>query len=820
MSKYVVLESNEHPNDWTDTESIKQYKYPLDYFQKYAVRAMNRDANVMACVATGSGKSTLADYAIALSFSRGKRVIFTSPIKALSNQKYKEFKDAYGVSSVGLLTGDIKFNPDAPCIIMTAEILRNLLYKHKSDTQHLGITSDLSLKDVDTVVMDEVHYINNKDRGAVWEETLIMLPPEIKLVLLSATIDHPERIAEWVGALKRRPIHLIANTRRIIPLTHYIYKSQFYADLADDTVRRNSLIPIMNNDGAWIGRGYDTWSREFNKMMDVDLANSDPTSDAYQKQASKTYTSKNRLNNLVAYLQLCNLCPAICFVFSRKNCETYAASIEECLVSGKEAAEIESIFHFYTHAYRERLETLPQYFTLLNLLKKGIAYHHSGLVPVLKEIIEIIFSRGFIRVLFATETFSVGLNMPTKTVVFLELTKPDDGKGKRLIYTDEYLQMAGRAGRRGIDDRGVVIYCPMNKPERETDVRAILTGNKSIFTSKMSFGFDFIFKSMHSKDYHWVDIVKNSYWYLELQKHKQQLFRNCQEMRDKIEAIYDAIKEQSITIDELTERYDIETSIRVTPKERQRQIDSWKNRRIGRKWDVAYTQWKSIAGLQTQLGEMEIEYETCDDLEVFMGGYASYLVAIGFLQNIPEKFQDMNSTNLTHKGVLATEINEGNALLMPELYLYCVENMPEDPLELLCVLSLFMTGNNASSDTESPIKSPSNLIEFIHRRIEELRKELDVFNISVPEEQWTINESWYNIVYDWIEGCSVSEITEKYGIYEGNLTRGMLQLVNLLNEWRNMATYMGNIQMLSHIMDLESNIFRDIISPDSLYIRL
>jgi superfamily II RNA helicase len=413
--------------------------------------------------------------------------------------------------------------------------------------------------------------------------------------------------------------------------------------------------------------------------------------------------------------------------------------------------------------------------------------------------------------------------MPTKTVVFLELTKPDEGKGKRLIYTDEYLQMAGRAGRRGIDDRGVVIYCPMNKPEREGDVRTILTGSKSIFTSKMSFGFDFIFKSMHSKDYHWVDIVKNSYWYLELQKHKQQLFRNCQEIRDKISAIYDAVKEQSITIEELIERHDIETSIRMTPKERQRQIDSWKNRRIGRKWDVAYTQWKSISGLQTQLHDMELEYETCDDLEVFMGGYASYLVAIGFLQNIPEKFQDMNSTNLTQKGVLATEINEGNALLMPELYLYCVENMPEDPLELLCVLSLFMTGDNSSSSTSSDHAAnahTSGLIDFIHRRIEELRNELDPFGICVPESQWTINESWYNIVYDWIEGHSVSEITSKYGIYEGNLTRGMLQLVNLLNEWRNMATYMGNIQMLSYAMNLESSIYRDIISPDSLYIRL
>lgn len=829
---FVIRESNEHPADWSDAESIKEYKYPLDYFQKHAIRAMNRDENVMACVATGSGKSTLADYAIALSFSRNKRVIFTSPIKALSNQKYKEFKDAFGTDKVGLMTGDIKFNPDAPCLIMTAEILRNLLYKHKSNTKHLGITSDLSLLDVDTVVMDEVHYINNKDRGCVWEETLIMLPSDIKLVLLSATIDQPERIADWVGNLKQRPIHLITNTKRIIPLTHHVFKPQFYEDLADDRGRQNALIPIMNNDGAWVGRGYDAWSREYNRMMDLSLADSDPSGDAYKKQAAKTYASKNRLNNLMAYLNLCNLCPAICFVFSRKNCEAYAASIEESLVSGKEAAEIERMFHFYTHAYRERLESLPQYFTLLSVLKKGIAYHHSGLVPVLKEIIEIIFSKGFIRVLFATETFSVGLNMPTKTVVFLELTKPEDSSGnngpnRRLLLTDEYLQMAGRAGRRGKDDRGVVIYCPMNKPERECDVRSILTGNKSIFSSKMTFGFDFIFKSIHSQEYHWTEIVKNSYWFLELQSHKTQLAHQITETNQRINAFESEIVSQvSNSWDDLKARYDIESADHLPPKVQQRELDGWKNRHIGKKWDTAYKQWKEMNTLKAQLPDLHNAHDTCDNLELFMGGYASYLAHTGFLQNLPANFQEMGPSNLTAKGILATEVNEGNVLLMPELYLHCVKNMPDAPTEFLAALSMFMTGDKVPSlctDTsEDPVSTltTSNLVSFIKQRSAELLAEMDTFGIQVPDEQWEINESWFPIMMDWFDGKCVSYITSKYGIYEGNLTRAMMKLVNLLNEWRNMATYLGHADMLTYVQDLESHIFRDIISPDSLYIHV
>jgi antiviral helicase SKI2 len=324
-NEFLVVEPNTPPADWSDSESIKEYKYPLDYFQKWAVRAMNRDENVMACVATGSGKSTLADYAIALSFSKRKRLFFTSPIKALSNQKFSEFKAAYcptyGDGCIGLMTGDLKFNPDAPCIIMTAEILRNLLFKHGSATRALGFTSQLSMDDVDTVVMDEVHYINDAERGHVWEETLVMLPPHVKLVLLSATIDSPERIAGWVGCIKRRRMHLISNTARVVPLQHFLFKPAFFEQLADEGGRSRALVEYMDNSGRWTCQGYKAWAKDFNKMEDETLA---PGSDAHEKQAGKMYAGRNRLNNLVVYLKNCTLCPAILFIFSRKQVRSSA----------------------------------------------------------------------------------------------------------------------------------------------------------------------------------------------------------------------------------------------------------------------------------------------------------------------------------------------------------------------------------------------------------------------------------------------------------------------------------------------------------------
>ena len=817
QSPYLIVQPNKHPEDWNDSESIKTYKYPLDYFQKWAVRAINREENVMACVATGSGKSTLADYAIAKCFSIGKRVIFTSPIKALSNQKYKEFKDAYGAQNVGLMTGDIKFNPDAPCLIMTAEILRNLLYKHKSYTKELGITSMLSLQDVDTVIMDEVHYINNQDRGKVWEETLIMLPPEIKLVLLSATIDHPERLASWIGCLKKRKIHLISNTQRIIPLTHYLFKPTPYEELANPKTREEALIPIMTNDMKWQAKVYMPWERHFNKMIDETLAKD---SKEYKRQEAKSYSGMNRLNNLIDYLKLCGLCPAIMFLFSRKNCEIYASGIQDSLVNGKESAEIENIFHFYTHPYKTQLESLPQYYSILDLLKKGVAYHHSGLIPILKETIEIIFSKGFIKVLFATETFSVGLNMPTKTVVFLEYRKPDKGEGgSRLLYTDEYLQMAGRAGRRGIDTRGYVIYLPIRQPERESDVRQMMTGSKMPIQSKMDFGFDFIFKSLHSQVYHWSDIVKDSYWFIDLMKRKISLETLISENKQKITDITNSISESESK--QLEERHRLEVAFRedtfVPLKIRQRNLDSWKNSHIAKRWDTLYTEWKNLQTLRDRTIELEREYIDCDNLEIFMGGYARFLEVSGFLHNLPDHFLDMNHECLTEKGVLATEINEGNPILMSELYLWMIDHMPASKEEFLAILSLFLTGDRIENDF-IPRDIPA--IDFLKGKIEEYKTLADQMGLyDIPTEQWDITYAWWPIIYDWVTGKAVGEIVQNYGIYEGNLTRVILKMSNLVEEWRCMATYRRDISMLEWTENLNQLLIRDVVVPDSLYVR-
>ena len=223
-----------------------EFTFPLDPFQQHAVAAISRDENVLVTAKTGSGKTLVGEYQIAHSLKKGGRVFYTTPIKSLSNQKFHDLKGMF--PSVGIMTGDLKFCPDAQVVIMTTEILRNLLFKKDSSTKELGPMADLTIDGLDAVVFDECHYINDRDRGAVWEETMILLPREVNLVLLSATIDAPEVFAGWLGELKRKPIHLISTQYRIVPLLHAVYQKE-------------ELVPIMDNREKFYGEAYKTWIR-------------------------------------------------------------------------------------------------------------------------------------------------------------------------------------------------------------------------------------------------------------------------------------------------------------------------------------------------------------------------------------------------------------------------------------------------------------------------------------------------------------------------------------------------------------------------------
>ena len=500
----------------------------LSEFQKWAIKAIKEGQHVLITAHTGSGKTLPAEFAIQYFTSternkengKRKKVIYASPIKALSNQKLYDFRRKFPNISFGIMTGDCKDNPEADVVIMTTEILRNLLirgsapYKPHEGTcgaQQPSIKDLYNFDDLAAVVFDEVHYINDPERGAVWEQAILLLPPQVQLIMLSATIDRPEEFAGWIESEKRKqmekqlptttdensgrgfkgaaaPLVYLASTHtRLVPLTHYMWlsmPSKTYKYAKHNPIE--AKLPDLHNKPIVIAESSGTYhERNYYKVKEA--ADFMRMNDIFVK---RHYV----LDELLHYLNRESMLPAICFIFSRKNVEKAAQEIsfslfeENSPLPGLVEEECRHILSKKLPNYLEYMD-LQEYKTIVALLQKGVAIHHAGILPVLREMVELLFEKGFIKLLIATETFAVGLNMPTKTVIFLGLSK-FNGQGMRLLFPHEYTQMAGRAGRRGIDTVGHVIHC-VNLFEMPlcSDYKHLLTGPPQTLVSKFKISF-------------------------------------------------------------------------------------------------------------------------------------------------------------------------------------------------------------------------------------------------------------------------------------------------------------------------------------------
>lgn len=776
-------------------------KFALDPFQQHAVAAISRDENVLVTAKTGSGKTFVGEYQIAHSLAKGGRVFYTTPIKSLSNQKFDDLKRMF--PSVGIMTGDLKYKPDADVVIMTTEILRNLLFKHDSATQALGITAALSLDRLDAVVFDECHYINDRDRGAVWEETMILLPRHVNLVLLSATIDSPEIFAAWLGELKQKPIHLISTQYRIVPLLHGVYQG-------------DQLVPVMDakerfdaqNYKGWLG-----WRKGEGKAADDHKARvADRRRGGYEDApvartgGIKSY--KHQMNELIARLQGQTLLPALFFVFSRKDCERFAANSEHTLLDSSDTASVRHILDFHLHRY-EGLNRTSQYNTLRPLLERGIAFHHSGLLPVLKEIVEILFGKGFVKLLFATETFAVGINMPTKTVVFTGYRKYDElTGGQRMLNTDEYIQMAGRAGRRGKDDKGLVLYMPDRNPEDLEDVRRMMTGARSTFQSRMTFHYDFLLKTLQSGNLDWIKLLHQSYWY----RRHQTFVEGIRAELAKEEAILKAIGMTPEEIaameqrDELAAR--LKGAVNAAKREAQKAWGAWENSHMGPRWaTLVKEKWPGFCVTRRNIAEFSRNLLAAEDPTAAVWPSLHALAAMGFLE---EPAADLRLTPL---GVMATEVNEGHPILMTQAYAQGLMKGLSGEM-ILALLTVFMEEKGQQTEV------PRELCDVV-RRIEVMAVENERLETKrAPKNYWTLSTSWVEPVWQWLNGSTLEQICADYGCYAGNFTRLLSKVVNLLEELRALATLSKDTEMLEVLRGMETRVMRDTAVCDSLYLRL
>jgi superfamily II RNA helicase len=798
------------PPEHTVTDYATKYSFPLDIFQEHAIAAIDQGHNVLVCAKTGSGKTLVAEYTIAHCLRQGTRVFYTTPIKSLSNQKFHDLRQLYpGLGMVGIMTGDIKFCPDAPIVIMTTEILRNLLYKQGSATEHIGLTANLSLANLGAVVFDECHYINDRDRGKVWEETMVLLPKEVQLVMLSATLDKPDYFAEWLGELKQTPCHLIQTQYRIVPLTHYV-------------LRGSNLHPIMDNKEVFYDQTYSDWLRSRTQAV--------KDHEDYQKKVAAAKRSghegpvsgktrpvsfHHQLNECVSMLHEKQLLPALAFVFSRKGCEQLAAKTSPDFLDSSDAALTLTIFDFHLRKHREQLETLPQYHTIRTLIPKGIAFHHSGLLPVLKEVIEILFTKGLIKLLYCTETFAVGINMPTKTVIFTGFSKFDDATGgMRLLRTDEYIQMAGRAGRRGKDPVGTVILLPEREPPTTAEMKLILKGGRPQIQSRMDFHYDFLLKTLQNQNLRWMELQDKTYW------KKQQLaaIQGDEKELARLEADISKIaltEEQVVDLEEKQRLEDlVKTTTNAKRRDAQRQLDRWKDSHLGPKWALAQDHYQARAKL---LREMESVKTSLEGLKTFHGNAEEWLQVLKALDFLDE------SNGLTTKGLLATECNECHCLLVPEFYIRGLWKTLT-PEELLTTLACCI---EEKQDADAPTLSELNVPKAVKEAMQNLESiqhyaQLAENKVGVhsPESFWTLSTTWVEPVWRWLQGDHVSAICQELGLFEGNFVRTILRVSSMAEEINSMATYMEHVDLLESLRNIQTKLVRDVMTPDSLYLHL
>ena len=444
------------------------FPYKLDEFQMRSIYRLELNQCVFVSAPTSAGKTVIAQYAIALCRAHKMKSIYTAPVKALSNQKFRDLMKQFG--DVGLLTGDVSINKDASCIIMTTEILRSMLYRG----------ADV-LRDVECVIFDECHYISDSDRGVVWEESIILMPYHINMVFLSATVPNAKEIADWIGRTKQRMVYLEEHFVRPVPIEHALYTGDcnFYVISK----------PRMGIDP--------------DNLLKAELSLDKSKIDRINFNGDYWMT-------FILSAESSKLLPMIVFHFSKKKCEELAENLLGIsLLTSKEKSHVVGFCRKALRRLNKEDRELPQIQTIFALLEAGIGVHHSGILPIIKEMVEILFSEGYVKVLFCTSTFGTGINVPARSCAFVSLEK-SNGKCLTNLAPSEFVQMSGRAGRRGLDSVGTSIIMCWGKTPNLNYLKTLLDGKVEPLASQFQLKFNMILNLLRVKDIKMTDILRRS----------------------------------------------------------------------------------------------------------------------------------------------------------------------------------------------------------------------------------------------------------------------------------------------------------------------
>jgi antiviral helicase SKI2 len=814
-------------NAHKDLDIFSNWKFTLSNFQKWAIYGMLNNKHVLITAHTGSGKTLPAEAALLYFTSQGKRVIYTGPIKALINQKFNEFTTKYPDISFGIITGDNTFNPDATVLLMTAEILRNTLFRKKitnavaADKSLLSFEMDLD-SELACVIVDEAHYINDRDRGRVWEETIMMLPKDIQLLLLSATLNKPEQNLVPLIEMRGGPeVFICPTSKREVPLSHYGYLTIPQSVLKTmNSTNRNQYAPMFDKlhllKGPKTGEKFD--EKHYEKIK--------KTTDFLEKnriRVNKYFV----LNQIVTLLKTQCLLPAIMFVFSRRQVDLLAGKIQ--LMLHEEGSTMSStVDRACEKLLREKLSNwqeytaLPEYQIIIGLLRKGIAIHHAGILKEFREMIELLFTSGYVKLLLATETFAVGINMPTKAVIFTSLQK-FDGNGFRYLHPSEYTQMAGRAGRRGIDDKGVVIKLNNLFSRNELlskDYRHMLTGPPKTVESNFTIHPNLVLQLVSTGNTNFADFISGSMISRDIHNSRTEVEKELANLESCISA-NNKIPFRTPEGD-LERLYFLEDKLSFMKKKKRKAMQREYNNSLDSSKFIKIEYKRYCEGLKLIKKRDKLQQEI-ENIKTWVSRTCDSQVNIlkkeGFIDE---------QLKITVKGSFATYLQELFSLPIAEL-------MTQDWLKplntesIVSVLSCFT--NLRLADEQSvlsvdAIDAPIDIKKAVKQVIKCYNKYTDILNLlrisNVEQRDMHFNlcELSYKwcICHDEMSCKALLKECKKYDIGLGDFVKAILKINNIGKELENIATIANDLELLGKLKKIPDLTLKFCITNQSLYL--
>lgn len=732
---------------------MSEFPFELDGFQKEACEVIDNGESVVVCAPTGAGKTVIAQHAIHRALEQGCRIFYTTPLKALSNQKFYDFGEKYGYDKVGLLTGDTSINRGAQVVIMTTEVFRNMLYG-----TNFGAVAD-NLKDVRYVVLDEVHYMNDEQRGTVWEESIIYCPTNIQIIALSATVANCDELTNWINTVHSRT-KLVNTDFRPVPLRFYYF----------DSSQPFKLLPLLTPEG------------KLNKKIRPERP---------QWAKGKDKRKKTYVKQIIQNLADANMLPAIYFTFSRKKCDE---QMEKCAGLGLNTkAEQEEIKAFIDEFIAENPHLYGN--KHIEYLIQGVASHHAGLLPAWKNLVEKLFQKGLIKVVFATETLAAGINMPARSTVISATSKRTDS-GHRMLTANEFLQMSGRAGRRGMDEVGYVTIVGTSFQTPEEVAELVLSGSnplESRFSPSYSMVLNLLqrFTLEESKE-----LILKSFGYYSSDFRLKPILAQIEQFDNEINE-RNFVCPSHLSDDKLLE-YDKLRFLYVQNRQTYKKIlrqEKQKHRPLSpeviefgerNKADLHKLQsfacdlckhYKKhsknievIKRIESKKKKLQKEIEKQKDIywNKFLA-HRAVLQDYGYLQN----------DYPTEKGKTTSQIRAENELFLAEIIFSGVlENLT--PSQLAGVICAITTEELRIEipyiPFSEPVRKTLNKIRNIKKKLAKAQANYDI------DSPLNINPYFSSMIELWVEGAEWETVTEQIDIGEGDIVRAFKRVVDVLRQ--------------------------------------